>query len=142
MRLRLVPLLTLPLACAACDPAGTPASSASGVSSTPPSSPAAATQAAAEAPRPAAASGAVATPPPSADELKGLAKSNNAFALDFYARARAAKGNLALSPLSISTALTMTWAGARGETAAQMQKVLHLEGSPDHALDAAGKLVA
>jgi serpin B len=131
MRLRCLPVLLLPLACAACDPAGPPASSASSVSSTP--------QPSVEAPR--SPPGAAAAPP-STDELVGLAKSHNAFALDFYARARAAKGNLALSPLSIATALTMTWAGARGETAAQMQKVLHLEGSPDRALDAAGKLVA
>ncbi len=81
-------------------------------------------------------------PPPSADELKSLAGSTNAFALDLYARARAKKGNLALSPLSISTALAMTWAGARGETAAQMKKVLHVKGTPDEALDVAGKLVA
>jgi len=62
--------------------------------------------------------------------------------LDLYARARSSKGNLALSPLSLSTALTMTWAGARGDTAAQMAKVLHLEGSVDHVLDLAGKLLA
>jgi serpin B len=82
-------------------------------------------------------------PPPTASELASLARSNTAFALDLYAKLRArAKGNLALSPLSISTALTMTWAGARGETAAQMKKVLHLEGDPDRAVSVTGALVA
>ena len=54
-----------------------------------------------------------------------VAKGNNAFALDLYARLRQKKGNLFLSPYSISTALAMTYAGARGETEAQMAKVLH-----------------
>jgi serpin B len=36
-------------------------------------------------------------------------------------------GNLVMSPASITTALTMIWPGAEGETAAQMKKVLHLE---------------
>jgi serpin B len=69
-----------------------------------------------------------------------LAQRNNAFAVDFYAAVRAQSGNLVMSPFSISTALTMTWAGARGETAAQMAKVLHLglDVGDDGALDDAG----
>ncbi len=45
-------------------------------------------------------------------------------------------GNLAFSPASISTAMAMTWGGARGETASQMAKVLHLQGDQEavHAL--------
>jgi serpin B len=82
------------------------------------------------------------TPPPSADDLKGLAASNNAFGLDLFAKVRAQKGNLAISPLSLATALTMTWAGARGETAEQMKKVLHLEGTTEQALGLTGRLVA
>lgn len=35
-------------------------------------------------------------------------------------------GNLALPPASIATALAMTAMGARGETAAEMRRVLHL----------------
>ena len=81
-------------------------------------------------------------PPPMADDLKGLAASNNAFGLDLFAKIRAQKGNLALSPLSIATALTMTWAGARGETAEQMKKVLHLDGTTEQVLALTGKLVA
>ena len=80
--------------------------------------------------------------PPAAGSSARLAKSNNALAFDLYGRARAQAGNLALSPISISTALTMTWGGARGETAAQMKKVLHAEGEADKAMDVSGKLVA
>jgi serpin B len=81
------------------------------------------------------------TAPPTAAELASFATSNNAFALDLYGKLRARNGNLAFSPMSISTALTMTWAGARGETAAQMAKGLHAQGTGAQAADAAGKLV-
>ncbi len=50
---------------------------------------------------------------------------NNAFAFDLYGRLRSQEGNLFLSPYSISTALAMTYGGARGETAAQMAKAMH-----------------
>ena len=40
-----------------------------------------------------------------------LAQSNNAFAFDLYAKLREQKGNLFLSPYSISSALAMTSAG-------------------------------
>jgi len=56
-----------------------------------------------------------------------VAAANNAFAADLYAKVAAAqKGNLFFSPNSIETALTMTYAGARGNTAAEMAKVLRL----------------
>ncbi len=76
------------------------------------------------------------------DEIQGLARSDNAFGLDLFAKLRAQKGNLALSPLSLSTALTMTWAGARGETAEQMKKVLPQSGTIEQALSLNGKLLA
>jgi serpin B len=49
----------------------------------------------------------------------------NAFALDLYARLRGEDGNLFFSPYSISTALAMTYAGAKGDTASEMAKTLH-----------------
>lgn len=50
---------------------------------------------------------------------------NTAFALDLYSQLKANPGNLFFSPYSISTALAMTYGGARGETEKQMGKVLH-----------------
>ncbi|MGA2173462.1 MAG: serpin family protein [Verrucomicrobiota bacterium] len=58
-------------------------------------------------------------------QTKSLVEGNTAFALDLYARLSGAPGNLFFSPYSISTALAMTYAGARGETETQMSRVLH-----------------
>src|SRR5262245_48176460 len=67
---------------------------------------------------------AAAPPDPSATTV---ARDGNAFAVDLYGRLRSEQaGNLFLSPQSISTALAMTYAGARGDTAAQMARTLHL----------------
>ncbi|MBM3155129.1 MAG: serpin family protein [Chloroflexi bacterium] len=54
-----------------------------------------------------------------------LVDGNNAFALDTYQVIRKAEGNLFFSPYSISLALAMTYAGARGTTAQQMANTLH-----------------
>ena len=138
------PLLSLAFLCAACDPPTPAATSSSGGPPMPPAS-AGSTVAvdSATPPAPTTAPAPVApVAPPAAGELGALAKSNNALAFDLYGKARAAAGNLALSPISISTALTMTWAGAKGETAAQMKKVLHAEGEANKAMDLSGKLVA
>jgi len=86
---------------------------------------------------------ATAAPPPPPDEAARLARSNNAFAFDLYRGLRPPAGsNVAVSPASITTALSMVWAGARGETAAQMARALHLEGPPDAVLRASGALAA
>ena len=61
---------------------------------------------------------------PSSD-MSALVQGDNAFALDLYAAVRAADGNLAFSPFSISEALAMTYAGARGTTESQMAQALH-----------------
>ncbi len=71
-----------------------------------------------------------------AKDVKLVVEGNNAFAVDLYHKLRAREGNLFLSPYSISTALAMTYAGARGETAAEMRKVLHFA-LPDERLHAA-----
>ncbi len=49
---------------------------------------------------------------------------NNKFALNLYQNLKAKEGNLFLSPYSISTALAMTYAGAKGTTEQQMAKTL------------------
>lgn len=54
-----------------------------------------------------------------------VVEGNNKFAFDLYAQLKEADGNLFFSPYSISTALAMTYAGARGNTEAQMADVLH-----------------
>jgi serpin B len=74
------------------------------------------------------------------EETAKLATSSNAFAFDLYAKLRGAPGNLALSPASITSALAMTWGGARGQTEAEMRKVLHLDGTPDAVMTAWGSL--
>jgi serpin B len=56
---------------------------------------------------------------------------NTQFALDLYRTQRDAPGNVFFSPYSISTALAMTYGGARGETAAQMARVLHFDPDPE-----------
>lgn len=61
-----------------------------------------------------------------------LVRGNNAFALDLYRSLRSSDGNLILSPYSISLALAMTYAGARGETEAQMERVLRFGGQDVH----------
>ncbi|MGC8970739.1 MAG: serpin family protein [bacterium] len=58
------------------------------------------------------------------NDVNTLVSGNNAFALDLYRRLSTEKGNIFLSPYSISSALSMTYAGAKGETAKQMAKVL------------------
>lgn len=70
--------------------------------------------------------------PPTADPdvadavLAELAEGNAMFALDLYRRLAAMDDeSLFFSPYSISAALAMTYAGAEGETAAEMEEVLH-----------------
>ena len=67
-------------------------------------------------------------------EMETLAQDNAAFALDLYDHLRTDEGNLFFSPHGISTALAMTYAGAREETRAQMQAALRfsLEGTALH----------
>jgi len=60
-------------------------------------------------------------------EMKTLVEGNTAFALQLYGTLRSTEGNLALSPYSISSALAMTYAGARGQTARQMEQTLHFD---------------
>jgi serpin B len=73
-----------------------------------------------------------------------IGDSINAFARDLYGQLQQQyPGNLAFSPLSISTALAMVYAGAGGETAAQMASTLHLAGLDPNAVAAAfGSLLA
>jgi serpin B len=93
--------------------------------------------------------------PPAAEANVGTptdlaVRGNTAFALSLYQKLSTTKGNLFLSPFSISAALAMTFAGARGNTAREMTTALHfsVEGEELHSafaglrqnlLEAAGK---
>jgi serpin B len=54
-----------------------------------------------------------------------VAEGSNRFAMDLYGKLRGERGNLFFSPYSISTALAMTYAGTRGNTATEMAGTLH-----------------
>jgi serpin B len=58
-------------------------------------------------------------------DAKSLVDGNTEFALDLYQKLKEQPGNLFCSPYSISTALAMTRAGARGTTESEMAHVLH-----------------
>lgn len=65
-------------------------------------------------------------------ERRAIVDSNNAFAFDLYRRLAATdSGDLFFSPASISTALSMLRGGARGETATEMDRAMHITLSPD-----------
>ena len=71
--------------------------------------------------------------PPKADDtgstqlgILEVANANNQFAFDLYKQLiKTEPSNLFFSPYSISTALAMTYAGAKGQTASEMKSVFH-----------------
>ena len=76
-----------------------------------------------------------------APDTRTTVADNNRFALELYVKLRAAEGNLFFSPYSISTALAMTYAGARDETAVEMARVMHFDSPPDRLHLAMGALI-
>jgi serpin B len=68
----------------------------------------------------------VLTPLEEEGALAGVVAANNEFALDLCQRYQAQEeGNIFFSPYSISSALAMTYEGAGGETAKEMQSVFY-----------------
>ncbi len=80
------------------------------------------------------------------NDIKTVSSGNAEFAFDVYNKLRndpnatAPKENLFFSPYSLSTALAMTYAGARGETQKQMEITLHLPFTNKRLHSAAGAL--
>jgi serpin B len=68
-----------------------------------------------------------------------IVEGNNRFALGLFAKLQSRKGNLFFSPYSISTALAMACAGARGQTESQMTEVLHFPVADNRTMDSAPK---
>ncbi len=80
---------------------------------------------------------------PGSQDLAAVVGGNNQFAFDLYGRlAGEQDGNLFFSPYSISTALAMTYAGARGNTAAEMADTLHFTLPQDCLHPAFGNIIS
>ncbi|WP_437309594.1 serpin family protein [Sorangium sp. So ce388] len=69
----------------------------------------------------------ISTPDVPAEDEAALVSGNTAFSLDLYQQLREKPGNVFYSPHSISTALAMTWAGAKGETETAMAGTMHFD---------------
>jgi serine protease inhibitor len=80
--------------------------------------------------------------PANIPQVDTVVQGNNAFALDLYHTLRAAEGNLFFAPYSIASALAMTYAGTRGNTALQMARTLHFTLSPEELHPAFAALAA
>ncbi|MBN1827134.1 MAG: serpin family protein [Candidatus Eisenbacteria bacterium] len=76
-----------------------------------------------------------------AADVETVVEANNRFALDLYGALKNREGNLFFSPFSISTALAMTCAGARNETADEMESALHFDVVQDNLHASYGALV-
>jgi serpin B len=77
-----------------------------------------------------------------AGDIPAVVKGDSAFALNLYGQLRKEEGNLFFSPFGISTALAMTYAGARGDTADEMAKALDFTQSQDRLHPAFAALLA
>lgn len=74
-------------------------------------------------------------------EKASIVGSGNDFASDMYGQLKTAKGNFFFSPESITQALAMTYAGARSETASEMQSALHFRMNNDYTHATLGELM-
>lgn len=66
------------------------------------------------------------------EAISAVVNANNQFAFELYSELKNTETrNIFFSPYSISTSLTMTYEGARGQTADEMQSVLHIPEDPN-----------
>lgn len=66
----------------------------------------------------------IVSPDVAPEDSSALVAGNTEFAFDIYQQLKSEKGNLFYSPYSISLALAMTWAGAKGQTEADMASTM------------------
>ena len=64
------------------------------------------------------------------DDFTNQIDGNNEFAFDLYSELKGKSGNIFFSPFSISTALAMTYEGARTNTEKQVAATLHFKQRP------------
>ncbi len=64
-------------------------------------------------------------------DIGSVVDANNQFALDLYSKYKTEEGNVFFSPYSISTALAMTYEGAKGQTAEEMREVFYFPEDDD-----------
>lgn len=64
-------------------------------------------------------------------DYKNVITGNSQFGFDLFQQLNDEDGNILFSPHSITTALGMTYAGARGDTEEQMADVLHFDSGQD-----------
>jgi serpin B len=81
--------------------------------------------------------------PVSAQQQQALATADDAFAHSLWSELASRDGNIVVSPASIATALQMAYVGARGDTATEMARALHLgsNATPDDVVRAASRLI-
>ncbi len=72
--------------------------------------------------------------------VEATVEAYNGFAFDLYGRYSAGDGNILFSPYSISTALSMTYEGARGETAEEMEAVFGFLEDPSMRLPSVARI--
>ena len=68
----------------------------------------------------------------SVSHMDDVIEGNNRFALELYGKLSQSEENIFFSPFSISTAMAMTYAGAGGSTAEQMENALHFGPNGEH----------
>jgi len=75
-------------------------------------------------------------------EARAAAAADAAFGADMYQLLAEDAADTVLSPASVASALRMALAGARGQTAAELARALHLDGSPPEDVAASGLYLA
>ena len=75
-----------------------------------------------------------------ASGVEATVEAYNGFAFDLYRRYSSGSGNILFSPYSISTALSMTYEGARGQTAEEMEAVFGFLTNPSNRLPSVAKI--